>query len=133
MEQSACRNCCKRHPHSLSNPNPSTLDCDMDVSGSEGMTFPRVTFTSREWADVNRRPTLVMEFARITAEAPDSVCADESFNINCNLENAADPSVYTYEWTHLNSSTTYYKQEVAYPVAVPGLNSYQVIVRNPLV
>ena len=132
-------------------PNPSTLDYNMDVSGmvgdrycngipnfgmrfrmqTEGVTFRRVTFTSREWADVNRRPTLVMEFARITAAAPDSVCADQSFSINCILNNAANPSVYTFEWTHLNSGTTYDTQEVTDPASVLGLNTYQVTVRNP--
>jgi hypothetical protein len=130
------------------NPNPSNIDYVMDLTDmvqdwycngvqnfgirfrleTEGTTFRRVTFTSRDWADVTRRPTLVMEFARISALAPDTICMDDSFRINCELTNAQDPSVYTFEWTHLNSGVTYNTQEVVDPVYVPGLNTYQVTV-----
>jgi hypothetical protein len=48
----------------------------------------------------------------------------------CTLDKAADPSVYSYEWIYLNTGTAYNTQEVINPVSVPGLNSYQLIVRN---
>jgi len=134
-----------------SSPNPSTEDYIINISGiayewicnsqpnngvmlrmvTENELYRRVSFTNREWSVAARRPYMRLEYAKITASAPDTVCSGQSFTINCGLANAATPSQYTYLWTHLNSGTTYTTQNVNNPQNVAGLNTYVVQVNNP--
>jgi len=135
-----------------SSTNPSTQDYFIDVSTmvldwvcntlpnygmrlklvNEGQTYRRVTFTSREYiTDTARHPKLILEYAYIATSAPDTVCEDDSFNISCLLTNAYNPSAYQFQWTHLNSGTTYNIQNVVGPAYITGLNTYVVHVSNP--
>jgi gliding motility-associated-like protein len=131
--------------------NPSTVDYNIDISGlayewicnsqpnygvrlallNEGNTYRRVTFTTREWADPLKRPTLTLEYAYIAASAPDTICGGASFSIACALNNASNPANYVFSWEHINSSTTYNSQDVVNPAYINGLNTYVVTVSNP--
>jgi gliding motility-associated-like protein len=133
------------------NPNPSTQDDTIDVSAlvydwicnsvpnygvkivlvNEGTTYRRTTFATREHADTTKCPKLALEYAQIAASAPDSVCQGNPFTISCALTNAFNPGLYQFQWTHLNSSTTYNTQNVANPAYVNGWNTYVVNVTNP--
>lgn len=132
--------------------NPSTEDYVIDVSTmvlgwvcntvpnqgmllklvNEGQIYRRVTFTSREYAvDITRRPKLELQYAYIAATGPDTICEGDPLSISCSLNNANNPSVYQFHWTHLESGTTYNTQNVANPAHLLGLNTYVVQVSNP--
>ncbi len=134
-----------------SSTNPSSEDYIIDISNlayewicngepnygiklrmwSESELYRRVSFTNREWADANKRPFLRLQYAKIDATAPDTICMGDNFAINCILTNANNPAQYSYTWTHLNSSTTYTTQSVNMPQHSAGLNTYVVDVTNP--
>jgi gliding motility-associated-like protein len=132
-------------------PNPSTADYIINISGlayewicnsqpnngvmlrmvTENELYRRVSFTNREWSVAARRPYMRLEYAKITASAPDTVCSGQAFTINCSLTNANTPSQYSYIWTHLNSGTTYSTQNVNTPQNIAGMNTYVVHASNP--
>ncbi|MBM3185670.1 MAG: DNRLRE domain-containing protein [Bacteroidetes bacterium] len=93
--------------------------------------YSHVGFTNREFADPVKRPFLRLEYAEINTLAPTNICLGDNFSIECNLNNAADPSLYSYSWTHLQSGTTYNTPLVNLPQHSAGLNTYQVVVSNP--
>ncbi|MBU6203976.1 MAG: PKD domain-containing protein [Bacteroidetes bacterium] len=90
-----------------------------------------VSFTNREFLTINKRPYLRLEYAEINASGPANICIGDDFNIECSLNNANDPSQYTYSWTHLESGVTYSTQNVNLPQHQIGLNTYVVVVSNP--
>ncbi|PKP01515.1 MAG: hypothetical protein CVU11_15050, partial [Bacteroidetes bacterium HGW-Bacteroidetes-6] len=98
---------------------------------NEGSTYRRVTFCSKEYADPTKHPTLTLEYAYISASAPDTMCGGGSFNLNCSLTNASNPAGYSFQWLHQNSGTTYNTQNVSNPTTTSGLNTYIVTVTNP--
>ena len=130
--------------------NPSTQNFQIDVSGlvygwvcnnvpnygflfkmlNEGTLYNRVTFASREFNDTTKNPKLILEYACITASAPDTLCIGSNFSISCNLTNAFNPSVYQYKWTHLNTGINYNTQNVINPANNLGRNTYVVNVTN---
>ncbi|HOY31682.1 MAG TPA: DNRLRE domain-containing protein [Bacteroidales bacterium] len=132
-------------------PNPSTQDYHVDISNlvydwmcngipnygilmrqvGEGVTYRRVTFATKEFADPTKHPTISLEYAQIAATAPDTICQGDSYTLACALTNAANTSVYQFQWTHLNSGTNYSSQNVTDPAQVAGLNTYVVHVTNP--
>ncbi|HOY31683.1 MAG TPA: gliding motility-associated C-terminal domain-containing protein [Bacteroidales bacterium] len=134
-----------------STPNPSTQDYHVDIStlvydwicGStpnyglmlrqvgEGVTYRRVTFATKEFADPAKHPTLTLEYAEIAATAPDSICEGSNYTLSCSLNNAYNPASYQFLWTHLNTGNTYNTQNVTDPAQVPGMNTYVVQVSNP--
>jgi len=133
-------------------PNPSTADYTVDISNiaiewicngapnygvrlrmeNETQLYRRVSFTNREYANPLRRSFLRLQYAQIEATSSNSnICMGNNFSINCNLTNTNNPSQYTYQWKHLNSSTVYNTKNVTNPQHQVGLNTYVVVVSNP--
>lgn len=98
---------------------------------TEGQTFRRVNFASREFPDPSRHPFIELQYARIDPAAPAEVCSGESFALLSNLSNAADPAGYQFTWRHEESGTTWDTPNVPDPTVVVGNNTYILTVSNP--
>lgn len=103
--------------------NPSTQDYIIDVSDlasfwicsdqpnfglvfklyEEGTLYQQQIFTTREWSDPTNRPVIELEYARIEALGPETACLGDSVDLAVLLQNAADPSLYTFSWEHVNT------------------------------
>jgi gliding motility-associated-like protein len=97
---------------------------------NEAELYRWVSFTNREFQNINERPFLRLQYAEIEATAPSTICNGDNFSINCSLNNALDPSVYSYNWVHVESGTTYSTQNVNLPQYNSGANTYVVTVSN---
>jgi gliding motility-associated-like protein len=103
--------------------NPSTQDYIIDVSAyanawicsqqpnfgllfkleEEGTIYKQQIFTTREWSDPANRPLIELEYARIEALGPETACSGDTIDLSVLLQNAADPSLYTFSWEYLNT------------------------------
>lgn len=103
--------------------NPSTQDYIIDVSAyanawicsqqpnfgllfkleEEGTIYKQQIFTTREWPDPANRPLIELEYARIEALGPETACLGDTIDLSVLLQNAADPSLYTFSWEYLNT------------------------------
>ena len=98
---------------------------------NEGGTYRRRTYASRNHSDTTTHPTLTLQYATIEASADITICSGQVNPLSCSLTNAAIPSVYTFQWQHLNSATIYNGQNIANANYVSGTNTYVVTVTNP--
>lgn len=107
--------------------NPSTQDYIIDVSSyanawicseqpnfgllfkleEEGTLYKQQIFTTREWSDPANRPVIELEYARIEALGPETACLGDGVDLTVLLQNAADPSLYTFSWEHLNTGAIF--------------------------
>ena len=107
--------------------NPSTQDYVIDVSDlasfwlcsdqpnlgllfkldEEGTLYQQQIFTTREWTDPANRPVIELEYARIEALGPETACQGDAVDLAVLLQNAADPSLYTFSWEYLNTGAIF--------------------------
>ncbi|MFN5370715.1 MAG: DNRLRE domain-containing protein, partial [Bacteroidia bacterium] len=103
--------------------NPSTQDYSIDVSAyvnawicsqqpnygllfkleEEGTIYKQQIFTTREWSDPTNRPIIEIEYALIEALGPETACLGDIVDLGVLLQNAADPTLYTFSWEYVNT------------------------------
>jgi hypothetical protein len=107
--------------------NPSTQDFQIDLSPmvldwicggipnyginlkqlNEGTTLRNINITTREWQNPADRPKLQLEYARIEALGPDTICYGQTIQLNSSLINALSPSNYAFNWLYANTGETF--------------------------
>ncbi|NLL28841.1 MAG: gliding motility-associated C-terminal domain-containing protein [Bacteroidales bacterium] len=93
--------------------------------------YRMLCFASKENANSDLWPFLEVEYAKIEAQADDTVCVGSVVNLNCDLINAANPNDYTFNWKNINSGKAYSGKSISDTIILAGKNEFVVTVTNP--
>lgn len=124
--------------------NPSTQDYTIDISEmvglwlcsdqpnngllfkleNEGTIYQQQIFTTREWSDPTNRPVIELEYARIEAIGPETVCLGDVVDLSALLENAADTNQYQFSWEYLNLGTVLNGSLQSVILETPGTHTF---------
>lgn len=124
--------------------NPSTQDFQIDLSPmvldwicrgipnyginlkqlNEGTTLRNINITTREWPNPADRPKLQLEYARIEALGPDTICYGQTIQLNSSLINALSPSNYAFNWLYANTGETFSGAQQSITPLSPGLHTF---------
>lgn len=95
---------------------------------NEGSILRNINLTTREWPNPADRPKLQLEYARIEALGPDTICLGQTIELNTSLINAAVPANYTFNWLYNN--TTFDGDQLSITPTAPGLHTFTLQASN---